>query len=291
MESPIVFDCEGSALVGIVSVPEKPPRRGVVFVVADGPQYRVGAQRQFVLLARSLETLGYAALRFDYRGMGNSEGAHRGFMDVDSDIRAAVDALLASAPSLQEVVLWGECDSAAAVLFYASKDARIKGISISNPWVRTEESRAKTMVKHYYGQRLLQGNFWTKLITLQFDYRGSLVSLWRNILLMAKPGHKARDGDNQSDAHSEELLRAQPLPTRMEADLRKFSGPVLLILSGRDWIATEFLEVVASSPQWQELLAAARVTRHEIAGADHSFSKREWRDDLVRHNCQWLSTW
>ena len=287
MEAPIVFDCEGSALLGILNLPYKPPRRGVIFVVADGPQYRVGAQRQFVVLARSMQAQGYAALRFDYRGMGDSEGVHRGFMHVDSDIRAAVDALLAHAPSVEELVLWGECDSSAAVLFYAHKDPRIKGISIANPWVRTEESRAKTMVKHYYGQRLLQGNFWKKLITLEFDYRASLASLWRNILFMVKPGHRAGEGFEQT----EEQAGAEPLPNRLEAGLRKFSGPVLLVLSGRDWIATEFLEVVASSPAWQELLAAKRVTRHEIAGADHSFSKREWRDELIRHNCQWMSTW
>ena len=287
MEAPIVFDCEGSALVGIVNWPDQPPLRGVIFVVADGPQYRVGAQRQFVVLARAMQAQGYAALRFDYRGMGDSEGVHRGFMHVDSDIRAAVDALLTRAPSIKELVLWGECDSSAAVLFYANKDSRITGISIANPWVRTEESRAKTMVKHYYGQRLLQGHFWKKLITFEFDYRASLASLWRNILLMIKPGHQTGEGFEQT----EEQARAEPLPDRLEAGLRKFSGPVLLVLSGRDWIATEFLEVVASSPAWQELLAAKRVTRHEIAGADHSFSKREWRDELIRHNCQWMSTW
>jgi len=97
-------------MLGIVNVPDPPPRRGVVFVVADGPQYRIGAQRQFVSLGRSIEAHGYAALRFDYRGMGDSEGHHRGFLHVDSDIRAAVDALIANVPTVEEVVLWGECD-------------------------------------------------------------------------------------------------------------------------------------------------------------------------------------
>lgn len=287
METPITFDCEGSALLGILSVPQAPPRRGVVFVVADGPQYRAGAQRQFVLLARSIEAHGCAALRFDYRGMGDSEGIHGGFQQVDSDIRAAVDALLANVPSVEEVVLWGECDSAAAVLCYAHKDPRIKGISIANPWVRTDESRAKTMVKHYYRQRLLDTQFWRKLSTLEFDYRGSLASLWRNVMLAARSTGRAGVGGDASD----EQMRQQPLPVRLADGLRRFRGPVLLVTSGRDWIAAEFLEVVAGSPLWQELLAASRVTRHEIAEADHSFSKRPSRDALVQHNCRWLASW
>lgn len=287
METPITFDCEGSTLLGILNVPDPAPRRGVVFVVADGPQYRVGAQRQFVLLARSVEAHGCASLRFDYRGMGDSEGVHRGFLHVDSDIRAAVDALLAKVPSLEEVVLWGECDSAAAVLFYAHKDPRIKGISIANPWVRTDESRAKTMVKHYYRQRLLETRFWRKLLTLQFDFRGSLASLWANVMLASKSGRRLRVGGDRSD----EQMRNEPLPARLADGLHRFRGRVLLITSGRDWIATEFLEVVAGSAMWQELLAASRVTRHEIADADHSFSKRHTRDALVQHNCRWLTSW
>ena len=124
METPVTFECEGSVLMGILSIPDTPPRRGVVFVVADGPQYRAGVQRQFVTLARAMEQSGYAALRFDYRGMGDSEGVHRGFEHVNADIKAAIDALLAHCSSIEEVVLWGECDSSAAVLFYAYKDKR-----------------------------------------------------------------------------------------------------------------------------------------------------------------------
>lgn len=274
-------------MLGILNVPEPRPRRGVVFVVADGPQYRAGVQRQFVLLARAVEAHGCAALRFDYRGMGDSEGVHRGFQYVDSDIRAAIDALIANVPSVEEVVLWGECDSAAAVLFYAHKDPRVKGISIANPWVRTDESRAKTMVKHYYHRRMLETDFWKKLVTLQFDYKKSLASLWQNFLLAANFGQRSKPGGDASD----EQLRREPLPVRLAVGLGKFRGPVLLVMSGRDWIATEFLEVVAGSPTWQELLAASRVTRREIADADHSFSKRAWRDALVQHNCQWLASW
>ena len=35
-EVPLVFDCEGSALIGMAHVPETVRARGVVFVVAGG---------------------------------------------------------------------------------------------------------------------------------------------------------------------------------------------------------------------------------------------------------------
>jgi alpha/beta superfamily hydrolase len=48
-----------------------------VLVIVGGPQYRAGSHRQFTLLARSLAEQGFAVLRFDYRGMGDSTGAMR----------------------------------------------------------------------------------------------------------------------------------------------------------------------------------------------------------------------
>jgi hypothetical protein len=60
----------------------------------------------------------------------------------------------------------------------------------------------------------------------------------------------------------------------MEDGLRRFRGKVLLILSGNDLTAQEFDGVVASSPRWQAL-ADRRVTRHRMAGANHTFARRE----------------
>ncbi len=288
MEIPITFQCEGSTLLGILSVPDTPPRRGIVFVVADGPQYRAGVQRQFVMLARAMAQAGYATLRFDYRGMGDSEGIHRGFEHVDADIKAAVDALLAQCSSIEEVVLWGECDSSAAVLFYAYKDKRITGISIANPWVRTEEGRAKTIVKHYYLRRLFEKEFWGKLFSGQFDFRNSLVSLGQNTIKIFRAGSRSASTQNTtSDAPDQK----QPLPVRLAHGLKSFEGRVLLILSGNDWIAQEFKEVADASPVWRNLLSDKRLERHEIADADHSFSKKSARSEMVRLNLEWLKSW
>lgn len=288
MEKPITFLCEDCELLGILNMPDTPPKRGVIFVVADGPQYRAGVQRQFVTLARAMEKAGYAALRFDYRGMGDSEGVHRGFEHVDEDIKAAIDALLVHCNSVEEVVLWGECDSSAAVLFYAYKDKRIKGISIANPWVRTEEGRAKTIVKHYYLRRLIDKKFWKKLFSGNFRFKDSLVSLWQNaanVLCLHK-----RSTSNQNTTPDIPDSK-QPLPVRLANGLSRFEGEKLLILSGNDWIAKEFQETVNASPLWQKLLNDEKLERHDIPGADHSFSTKSSRNEMVRLNLEWLKSW
>jgi len=79
-EQVVVYECQGQRCVGLVHAPGA-ASIGVVIVVG-GPQYRVGSHRQFLLLARSLAADGVPVLRFDYRGMGDSEGDIRDFENV-----------------------------------------------------------------------------------------------------------------------------------------------------------------------------------------------------------------
>jgi alpha-beta hydrolase superfamily lysophospholipase len=85
--------------------------------------------------------------RFDVRGMGDSEGAARSFESIERDIGAAVDCLQRRMPGTERVVLWGLCDGASAALLYwhTTQDVRVSGLSLLNPWVRSEASLALPM--------------------------------------------------------------------------------------------------------------------------------------------------
>ena len=62
-ETPIVFECEGSELIGMMHVPETIQTRGVIAIVAGGPQYRGGVGRLQVQLARQLAAAGGCSRR------------------------------------------------------------------------------------------------------------------------------------------------------------------------------------------------------------------------------------
>lgn len=278
-ERALAFDCRGERLYGVLSLPSGPCRRGVL-VVVGGPQYRAGSHRQFTLLARHLAANGVAALRFDYRGMGDSEGAARAFDDVEDDLRAAVDAFLGAVPGLEEIVLWGLCDAASAIAMYAPRDTRVRGIVLLNPWVRTDEGIARTTLKHYYRARLLEAGFWRKLLGGRIDAAASLRSLAALVRSALKPrAAAANDG------------AALPLPARMRAGMQAFRGPVLVILSGADLTAREFCDLAGSDGAWQRLLDAPRITLHRLEPADHTFSRRQWRDQVAAWTCAWLRSW
>lgn len=182
-EVPVIFECMGNDLLGIIHYPENNIsfKTGVLIVVG-GPQYRVGSHRQFVGLARELAMAGFPAMRFDYRGMGDSEGEPISFEDTGPDIKAAIDVFFQKCSVIDKVVLWGLCDAASACLMYSASDPRIAGMGLANPWVRSETGAAKAHLKHYYTVRFFQKQFWLKLLKFEFNYFESFVSLIKNLL-------------------------------------------------------------------------------------------------------------
>jgi exosortase A-associated hydrolase 1 len=275
-EEAVVFQCEGASLVGILHRPEREPARIGVLVIVGGPQYRVGSHRQFVLMARSLAQSGYAVLRFDYRGMGDSDGEMRTFESVASDVRAAIDELMRNVPSLTGVALWGLCDAASVSLMYCTQDARVKGVAIANPWVRSPAGQAQSYIKHYYGQRLLQRSFWVKALTGKLHISASLADFLRKLWSSRAAGKSAAEGGSFIE--------------RMRHGLQKFSGPTLILMSERDLTAQEFRDLSAASADWQKALRRAGVRTIDLPGADHTFSTEGSLQLATRHSLEWLRT-
>lgn len=152
------FTCQGSSLIGILDLPERPLARGVL-VVTSGPQYRIGHHRHFTLLARVLAARGIPVLRFDHRGMGDSEGEARTLDTLGDDIHAATRAFFDQVPELREVVLWGLGEAAMAALRYAQADQRVAGVVLLDPQVAPRQGAADDSVvdDSALAQRVLAG--------------------------------------------------------------------------------------------------------------------------------------
>ena len=276
-EELVAFDCEHSQLIGIAHRPSAPAKRfGIVFVVG-GPQYRVGSHRQFTIMARSFASAGYAVLRFDYRGMGDSEGRYLGFAHVDSDIRCAIDALLEHEPGLQSVILCGLCDAASACLMYCRQDdQRVAGLILLNPESRTELTEAAATLKFYYRERLFEKAFWAKVLSGEFDVQASIRGLWATVLRTSRIRNHAAAASEKSfvDKMLEGFLRS--------------SVPVLLLESERDLTAKAFADLCANDKHWGALVASSRVTRRPVADADHTFARRSDMENACSICRDWL---
>ena len=264
-----------SNMLGIISKPALGAHQShiAVVVVVGGDQYRVGSHRQFVRMARHLASAGHPVLRFDFPGMGDSPGETVAFEAASPHIAAAVNAVLSHCPDVTQVVLWGLCDGASAILLYAhnTQDQRISGLVLLNPWVRSETSLARAQVKHYYLWRLAERAFWHKLISGKVGWQ-ALKDLGNNVLALRRP---------------------KPGPASFQEAMadgwRAFSGHTLLLLSERDLVAKEFMEHAQTDARWAGLLERPNVSHSLVEGADHTFSSSTASRQTESFVLQWLS--
>ncbi|MBU2709932.1 hydrolase 1, exosortase A system-associated [Zooshikella harenae] len=287
-EVPVIFTCHQQRLMGIVhKTADERVSRGVLIIVG-GPQTRVGSHRQFVLLARYLAAAGIPVMRFDYRGLGDSEGSRPGFEYINDDIQAAIDVFYQQVPHLKDIVLWGLCDAASAALLYGFQDKRIAGLVLLNPWVRSEASLAKVYVKNYYLARLINPDLWRKVFSGKFGFTQAFSDLWDNVKQVLFPEQSPQPSKQKSSGHSE---AAVDFVTGMRLGLERFKGEILIILSGNDLTADEFRELLNASSPWKQVINQHHVERYEVSGATHTFSSASWRDEVAEKTLAWLKSW
>jgi len=274
-ERAVTFGCEGHTLVGVVSGSADTGELGML-LTAGAPQYRVGAHRQFVMLARRLSQAGIATMRFDYRGIGDSGGDPQDFRRTAPDIKAAIDAFQDACPSVERVVLAGLCDGASASLLYwhATSDTRIVGMVLMNPWITSDERFAQSQITKAL-KRVLHRDFWMKLIRGDID----LVAAIR-----AFAGAIERVFTRERNAG----VDAKGFPQRMAEGMENFEEPVLVVLSGRDLVSSEFLAQCRSDPRWRKLMGRSNVKQTLLPDADHTFSMAVWRLHVEATIVEWL---
>lgn len=267
MRRPLTFPCEGETLAGVVH-----PADGAtgVVIVTGGVQTRVGAHRGFVDLAERLAAAGHPVLRYDRRGLGDSDGDDPGFRDSRTDIAAAVAALRSAFPNVAKVAGWGLCDGAAALALHAADVPGLNALMLANPWTLDADApppvvtRAATAAR--YRARLLEPGFWKKLLRGGVDLGGIASGLTR-------------------------LARPEPLgqtEQAMGAALARFTGPTIALLAGRDNSAATFA-AAWRGPAFAGAREAGRMTIAPLPHADHSFSRSADAEAMATACIAWLS--
>lgn len=281
---PVIFECEGEQLLGVIEHPENRKYELGVLIVTGGPQYRIGSHRQFVLIARALAMHGIPTMRFDYRGTGDSGGPPASFDQVSKDIKSAINSF-AYHSSIQKVVLWGLCDAASACMIYGFQDPLVKSMILVNPWVRTSKGLADAYVKHYYIRKVLSQRFWMKVLSGQL----STIAAFRDFLKNLRMSQVAQMPNRLVESKQSEQIERDSFRQRMLQGVTETEGFILFILCGGDLTAAEFLGFVARRRPWKRLMNRRNVCQLRIRNADHTFSKETWRQEIIERTLNWIS--
>jgi len=138
MEERVGFVSDGLKLAGVLHPPEAggPGARRAAFLVLHG----FGSNKDGgggTAVAKMLARLGYAALRFDFRGCGESEG-ERGRVICMEQVRDTRNALsfLAARPDIdpKRIGVVGQSFGAAVAVYAAGVDRRVAACISSGGW-------------------------------------------------------------------------------------------------------------------------------------------------------------
>ncbi len=246
----LTFLCEGATLVGTLDIAQASGSVGLL-LVSGGNELRSGAWGGQAQLAARLADKGFPVFRYDRRGVGDSEGENPTFRHSGPDIAAALAAFRTAAPHVTQVVAFGNCDAAAALMLFAPEMA-IDGLVLANPWTIEGEEAPQAMPASAIRSRYL-----AKLTNPREVWR--LLTGGVNLAKLAKGLRGAASA------------KAAPagLVAEMQAGLATFGGPTAILLASKDRTAQMFEAV------WDK--SDLRIAR--IDSASHSFSDdqaREW---------------
>ncbi|MGF1549505.1 MAG: hydrolase 1, exosortase A system-associated [Sphingomonadaceae bacterium] len=245
-----VIEAQGARLGASFDAPspEEANETAILFVVG-GTQTRIGSHRMFARLARQLADKGYPSLRYDRRGVGDSEGEDLGYANARPDMAPALAALRQESPRARRVLGIGLCDGATALALHGG-ELGLDGAVLVNPWF--VETVAGTpppaAIRRRYRERLLSLSGWRDLLTGRIDYRKLLTGM----KTMSRPGRSA-------------------LADRVQDRLERGDLPVVAIFAHGDATAIAAREIWESRA-WKELRA-----RHPapvlVASDAHTFSR------------------
>ena len=159
----LTFDCEGAQLGGTIDAAAGDTG---ILIVTGGSQTRIGSHRLFERLALALSQAGHPCLRFDRRGVGDSEGADPDWRGSGPDIAAAAEAFRRECPGVKRIAGFGLCDGASALAFHGAA-AGLDALILVNPWFVEAEAGAPppAAIKDHYRRRLLSLSGWKRLLT------------------------------------------------------------------------------------------------------------------------------
>jgi exosortase A-associated hydrolase 1 len=241
------FDCAGSALAATLD--DAPGANGLL-IVSGGNETRAGPFSTQAQLAARIAAAGHPVLRFDRRGVGDSEGVNMGFRNEAEDIAAALVAFRRECPALKRVVAFGNCDAASALMLSGGEG--FDGLILSNPWTYEDEQAdappPPAAIRARYAAKLKNPRELARLVTGKVN-PGDLL---RSLRQAASPS-----------------LGPSGLAEAMAAGLTRYGGPVRILVAERDRTGQAFLA------GWN-----TRDRRlYGCPGADHAYSddsSREW---------------
>lgn len=293
------------ALFGILDVPNANIGRRdccIVFL-SPGVKSRVAPHRLYLKMARSFVAMGFMVLRFDFSGLGDSEGENdeANLVDLYSAVQLGkyvndtIDVMTWMEENHQQkqFILAGLCGGAITGMHAGVQDRRVIALlSIGMPVVLDGHAIDKRL---YLTPRQLEDHrssflhkafnleAWKRLFFLQSDYK--LLYLSFMVPVLKKIRSKRYDGGKRNGSAMEDNLNPLFHPHFSEfARTRK----ILLAFGESDKLLWDFQEKYLLKYRAMYAKLQNNVDLRIIKDANHILSFQEWTRQVVAISKDWL---
>lgn len=259
---------KASTLVGIIHDPPANVRRvdaPCILLLNAGMVHRVGPNRLYVKLARSLAAMGFVVLRFDYSGFGDSSVRQDHLPLAKSIVDETQEAMnfLETARGFNKFMLMGLCSGATASLKTAAVDPRVSATVLINIRANGEELRSyikgRSALRKYWNFAAQNRGRWFAAIREKMHFQG-LLNIFR--ALTNDVGGAIRGGKKSFTEAEETAAEVNALTSR---------GVRMMVICSEWDPGLDFMKVVLNEAKLQT--GKNELLRFEIVpAADHTFT-------------------
>lgn len=288
-------------LVGMLHQPSPGSTLGVcVLLLSPGIKGRVGPHRLYSKIAAPLVESGFHVLRFDFHGLGDSEGAvpEHALADVYNAVLSGryVGDTIAAMDWMQEqygirrFVGSGLCGGSITALLAAEQDQRIEclfGIGLPTAleggrenWGRVVTQYELSVLRGQYLRKLIDSKSWLRLLS----GRSSYGVIWQ-AMKQRLTGRKTEKAISTAAAGAG---NTNPRFASAFFSMLHSSRSVLLIFSQADRLRYEFGEHFEAAHASRLAPYRQLYDVHVIPNANHVMSDAAWVNELTTVGVSWL---
>lgn len=305
-------NAEGRLLFGTLHFPQvRRPELPAVVLFSPGAKMRVGPGRLYVPLTEMLTEMGYLVLRYDFYGLGDSEGELDESLLVDVYCNIQIGRYVADGQVALEwlrrehgasrFIVGGLCGGALTGLLVAEREPSIEALLSIGMTVTLDSDSAmpsKYITTHEllqlrqgYIAKLFNPRAWLRLLTFRSDFGVIVRSMLTGLTARGKPKPDAATTPLATSAtlSPEQLANVNPLfPSAFFAFLAR-GGRALMVFSEKDRMLGDWREKFVDLYPEQMRRFAPQVTEHVVLGANHVLSLREWQQEMHDVARRWLA--
>lgn len=255
MEKQVSIDVRGHRLAGVLHIPDNLQKEKfpIVLICHGFISSKVGQHRLFVHAARQFCQAGFAVMRFDYIGCGESTGEYKDTTVTDQVVQTR--AIIDYAASLREIdagriVLLGHSLGGGIAAVTAGLDERVNQLILWSPVGVPQQDVRGILGETMFNEGLREGTVNYQGFVLGRDFLASL---------------------------------AEIVPVK---SIKEFQGDVFILHGDNDGETP-----VSNTALYDAALKQRFRGSHEIIvipGADHTYNSPVWEESIISETCKAL---